>query len=120
MYKILAGYSYLTSKYLKNKKKVVILILIIEIFSVIYILYSKIIPLTAPPLILIGAVGESYLRVKNFFIIFSICYLVFDLCFLGYLSGINMKGIFKNYRAVSIAMGLLFLLNGIFSLFVFI
>ena len=119
-YKILAGYSYLTSRYLKNKEKVVIMILIIEILSFAYIFYSRLIPLTAPPFILIGAAGETYFHVKNFFIIFSICYLIFDLCFLAYLSGINIKILLKKYRAVSIMTGLLFLFNGIFSVFIFI
>ena len=85
-YKILTGYSYLTSKYLKNKEKLVIMILIIEILSFIYIFYSRLIPLTAPSFILIGAAGETYFHVKNFFIIFSVCYLIFDLCFLVYVS----------------------------------
>ena len=119
-FKVLAGYSYLTSRYLKNKEKVVKLILIIEICSFIYIFISKLIPLTAPPFILLGAAGESYFHIKNFFIFFTICYLVFDMCFLAYVSGINIKSLFRNYRAVSIATGLLFLLNGIFSIFVFI
>ena len=119
-YKILAGYSYLTSRYLKNKEIAVKLILIIEIFSFAYIFFSKLIPLTAPPFILLGAAGESYFQVKNFFIIFSMCYLIFDLCFLAYMSGLNIKGFFREYRTVSIATGLLFLFNGIFSIFVFI
>ena len=112
-YKILTGYSYLTSKYLKNKEKLVII-------SFIYIFYSRLIPLTAPSFILIGAAGETYFHVKNFFIIFSVCYLIFDLGFLAYLSGINIKILFRKYRIVSIATGLLFLFNGIFSIFIFI
>lgn len=120
LYKILAGYSYLTSKYLKSKERIMMVILIIEIISIIYILYSKLIPLTAPPFILLGVAGEAYFHLKNFFIIFSICYLAFDLCFLAYLSGLNITGIFKKYKAVSTAIGLLFLFNGIFSIFVFI
>ena len=119
-YKILTGYSYLTSKYLKNKEKLVIMILIIEILSFIYIFYSRLIPLTAPSFILIGAAGETYFHVKNFFVIFSGCYLIFDLSFLAYLSGINIKILFKKYRIVSMATGLLFLFNGIFSIFIFI
>ena len=119
-YKILTGYSYLTSRYLKNKERVVMVILIIEILSFVYIFYSKLIPLTAPPFILLGIAGESYFHVKNFFMIFTICYMLFDLCFLAYLSGINITGFFNKYKAVSTATGLLFLFNGIFSIFAFI
>ena len=119
-YKILAGYSYLTSKYLKNKEKTAAVILIIEILSIVYIFYSRIIPLTAPSLILLGVAGEAYFKIKDFFIFFSICYLIFDLFFLAYISGINIKKIFKEYRIVGMAAGLLFLVNGIFSIFIFI
>lgn len=112
--RLTSAYNYLTSKISKKNSIVSLGILLIEIISFIYLLSSKIIPLTIPPILLLNIINEVFFGIIQDIRIFVIIYFLYDLFLFFYIIK-NMK---KSNKLFNIVIGITFLLNGIFSLLI--
>lgn len=115
-YRIVTGYNYF--RYKNQNQNVVLGILMIEIISFIYLFISKNIPLTIPAFLMLGILSsEIFSNMKNTTVILSIIYLIFNIYIVF---GITKKSFINKKRFLTKITGLIFIINGICLVFIFI